>query len=264
MNKQTISKTLRSFKRSLVKHSPEILTGIGVAGLITTSVLTGKAVIKANKIVEEVKHEMELDGDDSELTTKEVVGLTWKYFVPPVVTGAVSICCVIGATSVNAKRNAALATAYQLSQRALIEYKDKVVETIGEKKERNIREKIAEDHIKDNPVGKSSIVIMDKGGTLCYDAVSGRYFESDIDVIKRAVNTINYDLTHGMMEYVSLNEFYDEIGLPHTSLGDELGWNISDDGPVDVEFFPKLAEDDRPCVALDYRVAPHYDFSKLM
>ena len=108
------------------------------------------------------------------------------------------------------------------------------------------------------------IFIMDKGNTLCYDVVSGRYFESSIDTIKRAVNNVNYNLTHGVMEYISLNEFYDEIGLPHTSIGDELGWNIGFDGQLDVELYTKFSDDERPCVALDYRVAPHYDYAKLM
>lgn len=264
MNKQSVTKTLKAFKRSLVKHSPEILTGIGVAGLVTTSVLTGKATLKADRIIKDVKSELLYNEEDSNLTKTEVLKLVWKYYIPPVLTGVSSILCIIGATSVNSKRNAALATAYQLSQNALVEYKEKVIETIGEKKEKNIREKIVEDKINDNPVSKSNVIIMDKGNTLCYDVVSGRYFESSIDTIKRAVNNVNYNLTHGVMEYISLNEFYDEIGLPHTSIGDELGWNIGFDGQLDVELYPKFSDDERPCVALDYRVAPHYDYAKLM
>ena len=78
-----------------------------------------------------------------------------------------------------------------------------------------------------------SNIITDKGNTLCFDSLSGRYFKSDIDKIKRAVNNLNRELTYDM--YVSLNDFYDELDLDHTKIGDELGWNL-DDGLIDVYF----------------------------
>ncbi|WP_254556795.1 DUF6353 family protein, partial [Salmonella enterica] len=80
------------------------------------------------------------------------------------------------------------------------------IETLGEKKEKQIREEIDKDRIKKNPVGKSEVIITGNGKTLCYDHTSGRYFESDMETIKRAVNTINKQMLDEM--YVSLNDFY--------------------------------------------------------
>lgn len=57
----------------------------------------------------------------------------------------------------HAKRTAALATAYKLSETALTEYKEKVVETIGEKKEQLVRDKIDKDHIDKDPVSKKRL-----------------------------------------------------------------------------------------------------------
>ena len=43
----TLSKFVMDTKRMVYKHSPEILTGIGVAGMITSTILAVKATPKA-------------------------------------------------------------------------------------------------------------------------------------------------------------------------------------------------------------------------
>lgn len=63
--------------------------------------------------------------------------------------------------------------------------------------------------------------------------------------------------------YAALNDFYNEIGLSNTDMGDELGWNL-DDGLLEISYGAMVADDGRPCITLDYHVAPRYDFSKLM
>lgn len=260
MGKFNLSKLVKSAQMSISKHSPEILTGIGIAGMVTTAVLAVKATPKALKIIESMEH---IDSETKTVVTPtkiECVKATWKCYIPAAVTGVTSVACLIGASSVNVRRNAALATAYSLSETALREYKEKVVETIGDKKEKVVREAIDKDHVEKNPVSKSEVIITEKGNTLCYDTLSGRYFKSDIDKIKKAVNELNRTMLNDM--YVSLNEFYDELGLDNISLGYELGWNI-DNGLIDIDFSSQLAEDGTPCVVISYNVAPKYNYSRL-
>ena len=261
MNKADVTKFLKNVGRTISKHSPEILTGIGIAGMVTTTVLAVKATPKAITLLEEKKREKSCDilNEEAKLTPVEVVRTAWKPYIPAAVTGTLSIVCLVGASSTSLKRNAALATAYKISETALSEYKAKVVETIGEKKETAIRDKIAKDRVDRNPVSKTEVIITDKGNTLCYDALSGRYFKSDIDRIKKAENAINKRLLNEM--YISLNEFYDELGLGSTSIGDELGWNL-DDGLIDLDFSSQIADDGTPCIVVDYRVAPKYNYYK--
>ena len=45
MNKQNVTQFFKNAKEVVTKHSPEILTGIGIAGMITTTVLAVKAMI---------------------------------------------------------------------------------------------------------------------------------------------------------------------------------------------------------------------------
>ena len=254
MNKPNIKGVVKVIRIGLDKHAPEILTGIGIAGMITTTILAVKATPKALELIEEEK---EQTGSEA-LKPIETVKAAWKPYIPAVVTCGASIACLIGASSVNMKRNAALATAYEISKTALAEYREKVVETIGEKKEQAIRDKIAEEHIEKNPVSKGDVIITDKGNTLCYDHHSGRYFKSDIDRIKKAVNEVNRLMLRD--NYVSLNDFYDELGLEHTKIGDELGWNISD-GLLELYFSSQIADDGTPCIVINYEEAPKYGFS---
>lgn len=270
------SKFLKSVSTSLVKHSPEILTGLGIAGMISSTVLAVKATPKALELIEERKEELNkhnfedhINRDYSlknhkELTKlgfKETVKTTWKCYIPSAVVMVASAACLIGASSVHIKRNALLATAYQLSEAAATEYRNKVVETIGEKKEEAIRDKVNKDRLDKNPVEKNEIYITEKGNTLCYDPLSGRYFKSDIDQIKKAVNEINRRMNQSF--YVSLNELYEELGLEDTKLGNEMGWN-SDDGLIDLHLGAHLTKDDVPCLTLDFKKNPKYNFDKIM
>ena len=83
-----------------------------------------------------------------------------------------------------------------------------------------------------------------KDTTLCYDAMFGRWFRSDVDTIIRAVNEINRKIVAGDM-YASLNEFYDEVGLPPVEAGEYLGWNI-DDGTIEIDKHPGLTDKGEP------------------
>jgi hypothetical protein len=255
MKKPKLSSISKGIRGAITKHSPEILTGIGIAGMITTTIMAVRATPKALILIEEKKEEIDVD----KLTPIELIKTTWTCYIPSAITGGLSIICLIGASSVNARRNAALATAYTLSESALKEYQEKVIETIGEKKEQTVRDAIAKDRIDKNPVSSREVIITEKGNTLCYDAISGRYFKSDIDKIKKAENELNRRMRDEM--YISLNEFYYEIGLNPIGIGDDLGWNI-DHGYIELSFSSQLADEGTPCLVIDYQVAPRYEYNR--
>ena len=253
-----INNFIKNTKCFLGKHSPEILTGIGIAGMVTSTVLAVKAFLKALMLLEEARtNEDGTLGD--KLTIIETVKVAWKPYVPAVAVGIASISCIIGASRVNYKRNAALATAYALSERTLINYRDKVIETLGEKKEKEVRDKISQDEIDKKPISSSQVIITPKGNTLFMDSITGRYFRSDLDSIKKAVIELNMEISH--QNYISLNEFYSNIGLDRISNGDNLGWNI-DNGYVEIDYSTCLADNDEPCIVIDYISQPKYDFDK--
>lgn len=256
MGKTNLNDIVKSVKSTLVQRSPEILTGIGISGMVVTTVLAVKATPKALRLLDEAENEKEAD-----LTVGDKIKACWKCYIPTAVTGVTSVACLVGASSVHTRRNAALAAAYTLSDSALREYREKVVETIGEKKEKVVRDAVAKEKIEKDPVTNKEVIVTEKGDTLCYDGIFGRYFKSDMESIKRAINKINRQIVCDM--YVSLNEFYDELGLNHVPIGDDLGWCI-DDGQIEIDFSSQLAEDGTPCLVMNYSVTPRYNYSTFL
>lgn len=252
-----ITNFINSTKGFLNKHNPEILTGIGVAGMVTSTVLAVKATPRALQLLEDAKGHGEIRCD--KLPVKTVIMVAWKPYLPAIITGVLSASCIIGASTINSKRNAALATAYAISEKTLVRYRDKVVETIGEKKEKEIKEKIAQDEVNKKSISNNQVIITSKGNTLCMDSISGRVFRSDLDIIRKAVNELNKRMLN--QNYISLDEFYSAIGLDSTKNSSYLGWNI-DKGFIELEFDTCLVEDE-PCVYIDYSIAPKYDFDMM-
>lgn len=257
MHKPNLSRICKNVKSATVKHSPEILTGVGIAGMVTTTVMAVRATPKVLRLLNDEKRRQNVD----KLEPVDAIKTAWKCYIPAAVTGTVSVVCLIGASSVNARRNAALTAAYTLSESTLRDYQKKVIETIGEKKEQTVRDAVAKERLEKNPVENKEVIITAKGETLCFDVVSGRYFKSDIDKLKKAENELNRQMRDEM--YISLNEFYYEVGLEPVKLGEDLGWNI-DDGFIDLHFSSQLATDGIPCLVIDYGYGPRYDFRRLM
>lgn len=262
--KPDISKMIKSARTAIQKHSPEILTGIGIAGMITMAVMAVRATPKALELIKEEQNRKASEEETEqceELKPTEIIKVTWKCYIPSTVIGGMSVLCLIGASSANLRRNAALATAYALSESALKDYQEKVVEVIGEKKERSVRDEVAKGKLARAPIADREVIITEKGNTLCFDVISGRYFKSDIDKLRKIENELNRAMRDDM--YISLNDFYYEIGLSDTKMGDDLGWNI-DDGYIDLSFSSQLAEDGTPCLVIDYKVAPKYDYKQML
>ena len=265
MSKPSLKVLAKSIKSTLVKRSPEILTGIGIVGMTTTVILAVNATPKAIKLIEKKREELELS-EEEKLKPVDIIKVAWKPYIPAVVIGVTSISCLVGASSVNARRNAALAAAYTLSDSALREYKEKVVETIGEKKEKEIVDAVAKEKIENDPVTNKEVIITEKGDTLCYDGLFGRYFKSDAMKIKKAENRVNESiLVDAFNAGVSLNDFYSELGLPPTKLGNTLGWKI--DNLLNIDFSSQIAGEDSlydgtPCLVIDYINPPTYDYDQ--
>lgn len=260
-----ISKSLKTLEKTAIKHSPEILTGIGIAGAFASVVMAVKATPKALELIENEKREQArnnpvdyangISGRSIDISRKDMVKVSWKCYIPTVVTLGLSTACLIGGTTVNTKRNAALATAYALSESALKEYKAKTLEIAGPKKEQQIKDAILKDKIDKKPVKSSEVIMTSNGDTLCMDSVSGRYFKSSKTKIDSVVNTLNFQLRREM--FVPLNDLYYELELPPTKLGSDLGWNI-DDGEIEFYYSYAGADNGEPCMVVDYNIKPQY------
>jgi hypothetical protein len=254
MTKANFSKILVDMRKSVSKHSPEILTGFGIIGLGTTVVLAVKATPKALEMIEEKKEEEGI----RKLTPIDTVKVAWKPYIPAAVSFVATTACFIGANSVHVKRNTALAAAYKLSETALLEYKDQVVETIGEKKEKNLSDKVQQKQIDKIVTDETEVIHTGYGESLCLDPLSKRLFKSDIEHLRRVENTINKQLIHDICGSASLNEFYDELGLERTDVGDILGW--STEHLISLDIVPGITKRGEPCLVVSHYNNPIYDY----
>lgn len=254
-----LSTIIRRAGKLISDNSPAILTASAVVGTVATAYLTGRASFR---IAEEIiVNESRLN---ESLTVRERVQFVyeeglWKQYIPPVLTGMTAIAFIIAANRVGARRTAAAMAAFALSEKALDEYKDKVVERIGKGKEQKIRDEVAQDHVTKHPAPAD--IILHEGGlsVLCCDLFTGRYFVSDMQTLRSVENDINHQIIGDM--YVSLSEFYDSIGLEKTSMSDDFGWNL--DKLLELEFSTALTPSGKPCLTMNFRVAPIRGFHRL-
>lgn len=242
---------LRTTSRFVQKNSPIIFTVLNAVGVLGTSILAIQGHSKAQKKILDVYWGEETE----ELTFKDRFVLTWHYYIPAVLSGGFTIGCAIGAQTINTRRQSALASAYALSEVALKSYQEKVVEMLGKGKHKKITDGINQDIITKNPPPKDIVIIAGKEA-LCFDVFSGRYFKSDIETIRQTVNRLNKKMFSDM--YISLNEFYSELGLETILAGEDCGWDINHNGLIDVSFGSTITEDGQPCIVLNYEAQPRY------
>lgn len=226
LNVQSLKNFGDKLLKGASKHSPEILTGIGIAGFIGTVVLAVNATPKALQNIEE--------NCEGEKTVKDIIKYGAKYYIPAVVTGAASTACIIGSSRINLKRNAALTTAYALSEGFAKEYKDAVLEEIGPEKEKEIRTKVAEKRMEKNPIENATIIQTSERGAKFYDPYSNTYFESNVHKLNSAINQVNNMLMQEL--YASLSDFYYAAGLPISKSSDLIGWRWEETGMLNLKY----------------------------
>lgn len=254
-----ISQLVGKLGKTVNDNSPVILTGIGVAGTIATAVFVGKASFKAADLIRDQEADPRDPSFVNYLSTKEKFLLVWPLYVPAVSTGAITITAVVLANRIGTKRAAALAAAYTISQESFQEYREKIVEKIGENKERQAREEILQDRVNSSPPSDVVVVDTGDGNYLTYDAFSDRYFRSNKQKIERAeIDIKNTIINH---DSACLNEFYSMIGLPGTKYGDSVGWSNLD--TIDVTFTTVLSKNDIPCLVFDFRQDPAPNYFRL-
>ncbi len=246
-----LAKIISDAKAIIIKHSPEILIGVGISGMFTTTILAVKSTPKAMKLIDEKKKAKKVD----KLTIWETIEATWKCYILPATIGIGSAVCIIGANGIHTKRNAAAIAACTISETAFKNYQEKVVEKFGERKEQQVREEVVKEAMEKNPLDENNIIYTGQGDTVCFDPLSGRYFKHDFDKIRAAVNDLNRRMRDD--NYITLNEFYNEIGLESIDLGENLGWCI-DKGYIDISSYAKLSEKNVPCLGIMHNTPPLY------
>lgn len=245
MNLGDLNKVIR---RNTKTHSSLILSIFAGTGTLATAYLTARASFQAAKVID--NHE-EIDGghyDSSKERLIERTKLVWKLYIPSALSAATTITCIVLANRVDAKKIIAAQTAVAVGQRAFSEYRDKVIEEFGARKDEAIRDQLAVERLAINPPPPPDILITGPGNVLCCEVYTGRYFASDMETLRKAQNDLNAKvLAH---DYATLNDFYYMIGLGQTSHSSQLGWKAG--RQMELQFSTILTDDGRPCLSFEY------------
>lgn len=253
----SVKTILKASEKFLIDNSPGILTGLGVAGTVTTAVLVGKAAYSSALQVSVEDHKR-VDRNEDLMDRKEIFQLVWKEFIPPAAVGTATIAAIIMANQIGSRRAAAFAAAYKLSEQLGEDYKKKVLETLGIQKEEKMRSELAAEKI--NKIPHSGMIVIAGSEVLMFDELSGRIFKGKVEDVKKAVNEINHQVLN--FNFASLTEFYDKIGLTATSFSDSVGWNL--DELLEVQFTAVEVDDQQPAMMIGYNHEPIKGFDRCM
>lgn len=238
----------------LKRNSATILTCVGAAGVIATTVTAVKATPKALALLEDAKDEK---GD--ELTKLEKVKIAGPVYIPSVVLGVSTLACIFGANVLNHRGQASLMSAYALVDSSYKDYKKKVDELYGDDAGSQVRAGIAKDKYEEQPIRH-----IEDGKRLYYDFYSGRYFEAT----PASVKTAEYELNRKLMldDCAYLNEWYYLLDLEPLEHGLDFGWSTCANSDmywqtwIDFHHEKVVMDDGLECIIITFAQEPYPDF----
>jgi len=244
------------------KHSPAVLFGVGVVGVVATAVMASRATLKLEETLEETNKNLTMSKalrhsehpkyseedyrkDQAYIFIRAGLDIT-KLYAPTFLVGAISIGCLAGSHNILTKRNAALTAAYATVDKAFSQYRQRVVEELGEDKDRQFRYGGVKETrtVVDEKTGVSKpkdVIFVDgrdvSGYARFFDQTNRNWnprADYNMFFLKCQQNYMN-DLLKAR-GHVFLNEVYDCLGFERTKEGAVVGWVLGGDGDNAVDF----------------------------
>ena len=265
--KEKMIRMYNNTKNGVQKHSPEILAGVGVVGVVASTVMACKATMKLNDILEESKetrnkirevesnprYEEQYSHEDAkkDLTINYTqTGLKIaKLYAPAVILGSASLGCLLASNDILRKRNAALSAAYMTVDKSFKEYRQRVVDRFGEEVEKEIRYNIKAEEV------TSTVVTEDGSETTVTETVKtmdpnlysdyAKFFDEASPYWQKDPE-YNLMFLKSQQQYATdllrargrlfLNEVYDMLGIEKTKAGQIVGWVYNPENPIGDNF----------------------------
>ena len=265
--KEKMVKVYNKSEMKVRKYSPEILAGVGVVGVIASTVMACKATTKLNDILAESKEQLEqiktvavdpayadkyTEDDakkDTTITYVQTGVKVAKLYAPSVILCTSSLGCLLASNNILRKRNAALSAAYMTVDKSFKEYRRRVAERFGDEVEKEIRYNIKAKEIvtvdeEGNEVKETVKVIEGADNPTTYSDYA-RFFDESCPAWQ---NDPEYNLTflRAQQQYANdllrangrlfLNDVYKMLGIDITKAGQVVGWVYDPDCPVGDNF----------------------------
>ena len=267
----SVGRSFSMMNLKLKKHSPEILIGAGIVGVVASAVMACKATTKLNDIMEKTKEDVELihwsvehpDDLPEEYTvedSKKDLAIVYaktglelvKLYAPAVALGALSITGILASNNILRKRNVALAAAYTVVDKSFKDYRGRVVERFGEAMDKELRfnikakeveETVVDENGEEKVVKKTVNTAQRNEYTYCYtNGCAGWDKDPDYNKMFLMHQQAHANDLLNANGYLFLNDVLDMLGFPRTKMGQAVGWLAKDipgcgDGYVDFGVF---------------------------
>lgn len=254
IKKLPINKDMALTLLKVQKNSPTLLFGAGVVGVVTTVVLASKATLQLNDIVEDTSvlitkiNDLEhKDYSPEDKVKDKAIAYTQsglkiaKLYAPAFAVGVVSIGCLTGSHQILTRRNVALSAAYAGAEKALRDYRGRVIESIGEEKESKIWQPVEMvDTIGEDGKKTKAPVLTAKGGSP-YKVLFGEHNPNwnDTDEYNKIFIQAQQNYANDLLRargYVFLNDVHEMLGLERTKAGQIVGWVLNGSGDNFIDF----------------------------
>lgn len=265
--KEKMIRMYNNSKNMVQKHSPEILAGVGVVGVVASTVMACKATMKLNDILEESKetrdkirevesnprYEEQYSHEDAkkDLTINYTqTGLKIaKLYAPAVILGSASLGCLLASNDILRKRNAALSAAYMTVDKSFKEYRQRVVDRFGEEVEKEIRYNIKAEEVTSTVVAEdgSETTVTETVKTMDPNLYSdyAKFFDEASPYWQKDPE-YNLMFLKSQQQYATdllrargrlfLNEVYEMLGIEKTKAGQIVGWIYNPENPIGDNF----------------------------
>lgn len=268
-NNELLNKVTRKMYRlgfKAQKHSPEILMGAGIVGVVTSAVMACKATLKLDDVLAESKetvdkiHEVsenpDMIAEGKEYTEDDMkkdltivytkAGLkVAKLYAPAIVVGGLSIAAIVSGHRILRKRNIALAAAYTAVDKGFKEYRGRVIEKFGEEldkelkydiKAKEVEETVVDEKGKEKKVKKTVETVGQSLGSpyAKFFDESCRGWTKDPEYNLMVVRDVQ-DYANRLLKikgHLFLNEVYDLLGIQRTTAGQVVGWIYDEKNPI--------------------------------
>ena len=241
----------------LSKYAPEILTGVGVVGVVASTILIARATTKLEPIVdtfEEGVREAKAyrDNDPSYAEDgygKDLVHIYWRGFLDlgkiyagPVILQAASLAAIIAGQGISHRRAVSILGAYKALEAGFNTYRQRVIDEYGEDKDRDFRTGFRTQQIEDKETGKKKKVRTFDPNTISpyarvFDRTNDNWQQPDeynLFFLKSQQTYANDRLI--ARGHIFLNEIYDSLGFKRTTAGQSVGWVVGAGGDNFVDF----------------------------
>lgn len=249
------------------KHSPEILLGLGTAGVVAGAVLVGKGTLKVEGIIDETKETIDKihaahDGEikltteyteqdyrrDIAITYGKCAGKLLRVYAPAIIVETLSILSFFQSHKLMKRRYLELGAAFATVTAQFKNYRKRVVDELGEEKDRQFYNGTTTQKIKEKVIdpetGKTKTVTkevevpldetpLDESIRVIFCKETSQEWCNDSEYclcfLKNTMRFCNERLkANGRL---TLNDVRDDLGLKRTKAGFRYGWKYEKDNP---------------------------------